>query len=334
MRCFLIVGTKRGYLTLKALVENGANVVGVISQRQDEHEIERFEGPIRELAGESSIPHFETKWFKDRDYAEVITASGADITLVVGCRVLIPKQVYEAPRLGTLAVHDSFLPEYRGFAPLNWAIINGEDHTGVTLFYVTELMDGGDIVGQKRVPIYPSDAAPVVYSRVCEATVELVLECYPQLASASAALTPQDYREGTLTCSRTPADGIIDWSRQTKTLFDQVRALTWPYPGAYTYYNGRKLIIWTASCPPRIPNYVGRIPGRVVAVAKQDGYADVLTGDGILRIGDVQLEGEDRTVAANVIRSVRVALGLRTEDLLERVRSLEDQLARALSTST
>jgi len=323
MKCFFIGGTKRGYLTLKALVESGAEVMGVISLRQDEHETERFETAIQQLSEEFHISHYETKWLKDADYAKLIRDSGADMALVVGCRVLIAKEVYEAAPLGTLAVHDSMLPEYRGFAPLNWAILNGEDHTGVTLFFLNELMDGGDIVAQREVPISPTDTAPEVYSRVCDATVEIVLEAYPALAAGSIRRVQQDYSVGSFTCSRTPADGLIDWHRSSREIFDQIRALTSPYPGAFTYYQSRKLTIWSASLEKNPPLYRGRIPGRVVAVSKAQGHADVLTGDGMIRILQVQAEGENRTSAANVIHSVRDFLGLRLEELLQRIRLLE-----------
>jgi methionyl-tRNA formyltransferase len=328
MRTLFVGGTKRGYLTLRALLDGGAEIVGIISLRQDEHEVERYEGPIKALAEKVNIPHYETKWMKDRDYVELISKElKPEIAFVVGCRILIPREIYQIPPLGTFAVHDSLLPEYRGFAPLNWSILNGEDQTGVTLFYLSELMDGGDIVAQKRVPIGPDDTAPVVYERVCQATVDLVLEAYPLLVQGVAPRIKQDYTTGSFACSRTPVDGMIDWSKPAIAIYNQVRALTYPYPGAFTYYTGRKLIVWGAKRLDNPPRYVGRIPGRVIGISKSEGYVDVLTGNGILRVFEVQFEGEDRTEAATVITSVRSALGLRVVDLLERIQALEQQVA-------
>jgi methionyl-tRNA formyltransferase len=151
MRTLFIGGTKRGYLTLKRLIRDGANVVGIVSLLQNAHEVERYEKPIKTLAEEYKIPLYETKWLKDKYYEQIIAENiKPDIAFVVGCRVLLPKDIYKIPSLGTFAVHDSFLPDYRGFAPLNWSIINGEDNTGVTLYCLNELMDGGDIVAQKH----------------------------------------------------------------------------------------------------------------------------------------------------------------------------------------
>src|SRR5262249_15375446 len=147
-------------------------------------------------------------------------------------RILIPEKIYQLPPRGTLAIHDSLLPEYRGFAPLNWSILNGEDHLGLTLFYVSESMDGGDIVAQKRIQIGPDDSAPAIYDRVCQATTVLILETYPLLAAGTAPRSSQDYSKGTFTCARTPADGLIDWDLSTRAIYNRIRALTHPYPGA------------------------------------------------------------------------------------------------------
>src|SRR5688572_9490640 len=117
MRILFIGGTLRGYRTLKALVEGGWNVAGVLSLRQDDHELERYERPIEELARDRGIPHVATKWLKDREYflSWMRSEVRPDIGMAVGCRVLIPEEIYTLPPMGTLAVHDSLLPEYRGF---------------------------------------------------------------------------------------------------------------------------------------------------------------------------------------------------------------------------
>ena len=327
MRILFIGGTLRGYRTLKALVENGWNVAGVLSLRQDDHEVERYERPIEELARDSGIPHVATKWLKDREYfvSWIRSEVRPDIGMAVGCRILIPEELYTLPPMGTLAVHDSLLPEYRGFAPLNWSILNGEPKTGVTLFYLDEGTDTGHIVAQKEVPIAADATAPEVYERVCDATIELILEACPLLAAGMAPRMEQDPHAGSYTCSRIPSDGEIDWTRSTREIFDQVRALAWPYPGAYTFAEGRKLFVWRATPLEDAPRYVGRIPGRVVGVSRATGEADVLTGDGILRLSEVQHPGDEKKAAAEVIRSVKMSLGLRVADLLARIEALESR---------
>jgi methionyl-tRNA formyltransferase len=320
MKVLFIGGTKRGYLALQTLIEAGAELVGVLSLRQDEHETERYERPIAELASKLRVLLYETKWLTDRDYADIIRNRWRpDIAFIVGCRLRLPREIYTAPPAGTLAVHDSCLPQYRGFAPLNWAILNGADHTGVTLFYVTEQVDAGDIVAQQRVPIGPDDTVSEVYERVCAATASLLRETYPLLAEGRAPRRPQDEAQATYTCPRVPDDGLIDWTAGTRAIYNQIRALTHPYPGAFTYLDVRRLTIWRAAPVVPAPHHVGRIPGRVVAVDRSRGTVDVLTGDGVLRLHEVQLEGDDPQPAAAMIRSIRATLGLRIPDLVSRL---------------
>ena len=197
MKIVFIGGTQRGFLTLQSLVRLPVEIMGIISLRQDDHEVVRYEREIRHLADTHHIPCYETKWMKDRDYVDILEREWRpDLCLVVGCRILIPQSIYSIPPLGTLAVHDSLLPEYRGFAPLNWSIANGEDHVGATLFYLSEKMDGGDIVAQKRIPLHGNDDATMMYKRVCEATIDLVEQSLPLLAKGQALRIPQDYSTG------------------------------------------------------------------------------------------------------------------------------------------
>ncbi len=319
MKVLFIGSTKRGYLALQTLVEAGAELVGVLSLRQDEHEAERYERPIAELASKLHVPLHETKWLNDRDYADIIRSRWRpDIAFVVGCRLRLPREIYTASPAGTLAVHDSCLPEYRGFAPLNWAMLNGADHTGVTLFYLMDQIDAGDIVAQQRVPIGSDDTAAEVYERVCTATSALLREAFPLLATARAPRLPQDEAQATYTCPRIPDDGLIDWGRETYVVYNQVRALTRPYPGAFTYLDMQRLTIWRAAPVRPAAHYAGRIPGRVVALDRGRGTVDVLTADGTLRLHEVQLQGDNPASPTAVIRSIRATLGLRITDLLSR----------------
>jgi dTDP-4-amino-4,6-dideoxygalactose transaminase/methionyl-tRNA formyltransferase len=335
MRTLFIGGTKRGYLTLKALLESGAEIVGVISLRQDDHEADHYETFIKDLSKQFRLPHHETRWLKE-DCANLISMDlRPELALAVGCRVLVPKSIYEIPRLGTFAVHDSLLPDYRGFAPLNWSILNGESEIGVTLFEVSELMDGGNIVSQKPLMIGPDETAPQLYDRICAATVDLVLDTYPLLVEGRAPRVPQSYDAGSFTCSRTPDDGLIDWAQSTATIYRCVRALTYPYPGAYTFYAGRKVTIWSVAPVNPAPRYSGRIPGRVVTIARESGSIDVLTGDGVIRIFELQFEGEERAPAASRILSLRGTFGLRPHEVHARLEGLErkvEALSKVLQT--
>ena len=327
MRVLFFGGTERGFRTLQALQKLPVTVVGIISLRQDDHEVARFERSIQDFAEANHIPWFETKWMKDQDYRDLITNQlKPDLGIVVGCRILIPHDVYSIPHLGTLAVHDSVLPEYRGFSPLNWSIVNGEDHVGATLFYLSERMDGGDIVAQKAIPLGKKVTAPEAYEQICRITIELIEQSIPLLVQGKAPRMSQDYNEGSFTCSRTPRDGHINWERSTEAIHDQIRGLAHPYPGAFTYLKGQKLFINRAEILSSSGRYVGRIPGRVITISKSEGYVDILTGDGMLRVLEVKDIHGNFMKPSTVIQSIRTTLGIDVEELLERVQRLESQM--------
>ena len=326
MRILFIGSTRRGYLALESLISSNENIVGVISLRQFPDECENYESRFRELATKYAINLFETSDLNALDWERIISQEiDPDIAFVVGCRVLIPSRVYGIPKFGMLGVHDSLLPDYRGFAPLNWAIINGERSTGVTLFHLGEAVDDGDIVSQRSIDISPADHASCVYEKICKETCDLILDAIPLLKLDSALRTRQDLSAGSFSCSRSPNDGMIDWAAPTDVIFNMIRALSYPFPGAFTYYRGKKLTIQEAAPQPEAPRYVGRIPGRVVKVDKMAGFVDVLTGDGILRIQTVESDGV-LCSAANRITSVRQTLGIDYVEMCDRLARLERQV--------
>jgi len=309
VRTLFIGSSRRGYLTLKAMIEASVPVVGILSLGQEPHEIERYEEQFRQIAAEKEIPLRETRLLKNQDLVHwIVNEIQPEAAFAVGVRVLMPEALWTACPQGCWAAHDSLLPAYRGFAPLNWSIINGETETGVTLFKVDGGMDTGDILFQQRIQIGPDETAPQVYEKLCAATVTAVLEGFYLLKSNQARPRPQEHSLATYTCSRTPADSMIDWHQSTSSIHNLIRALTFPYPGAFTYHKNKKLFICSAA-PVSSPRFVGRIPGRVIQL-DQAGWVDVLTGDGVLRIFAVSSDGQTRQDAAGIIRSVRARLGI------------------------
>jgi methionyl-tRNA formyltransferase len=234
--------------------------------------------------------------------------TAVDLMLVVSWRYLIPAQVYKRARLGAFVFHDSLLPAYRGFAPTVWAIVNGETHTGATLFEIAEGVDMGDIIGQECVPIGSEETITTVMDRVTMAYLRLLEQNLTALLANSAPRRPQDHSGASYTCRRLPADNQIDWFAPTRNTFNLIRAVTVPYPGAYTWLNGKKLTIWKATLLAADRNYVGRMPGRVVEVLPGTG-AVVLTNDGIILITEVQVEESQRVCAAEILNSLSMTLG-------------------------
>jgi methionyl-tRNA formyltransferase len=221
-------------------------------------------------------------------------------------------------------VHYAPLPRYRGRANVNWAIINREPETAITVHVLTPELDAGPILFQQRVTIGAHDTVTELYRRLNDVQRVALAQAVERHLDGDPGIE-QDEASATYGCTRVPDDGEIDWSRTTEEVYALVRALVEPYPGAFTHVDGRRLTVWDATPVSAPARWVGRVPGRVVGRSTADGWADVLTGDGVLRLSVVEPEGEGRRPAASAIKSVRATLGLRSIDLLERLRALEGE---------
>jgi methionyl-tRNA formyltransferase len=233
--------------------------------------------------------------------------SAVDLLLVVSWRYFIPRPVYSRPRLGTFVFHDSLLPSYRGFSPTVWAILNGESHTGVSLFEIADETDAGDVVDQQRVPIGPDEGIAEVLEKVTEAYLELLGRNLDALLRGTAARRPQDHAQATYGCRRLPEDNRIDWRSPSSQVYNLVRAAGAPYPGAYTFLDGRKLRIWEARRPSPERRFAGSVPGRVVEVRAGEGTT-VLTGDGALQLTRVQTDEGEVVCAAEILNGLSQTL--------------------------
>jgi methionyl-tRNA formyltransferase len=224
-------------------------------------------------------------------------------------------------------VHYAPLPKYRGRANVNWAIINGDREAAITIHSIVPDVDAGNILFQESIEIGPDDTVGQIYGSLNDIQREILAATVARHLDGYAGL-PQDESESTYGCSRVPADGEIDWSKSTKQIYALVRALSPPYPGAYTYLESRRIDVVRVSPVPDPRRYVGRVPGRIVGRWRQAGFVDVLTGDGVLRIHEVKLGSQAESIpAAAAITSTRQTLGLRTADLLARIEDLERRLA-------
>ena len=229
-------------------------------------------------------------------------------------------------RVPFVNVHYAPLPQYRGRANVNWAIINGESHAGITIHLVDAGLDSGNVLYQSVVTILPDDTVADLYDHLNQLQLKHLGDTVARFLAGDTG-TSQSSELATYGCTRLPMDGEIDWSAPTQKIDALIRALVRPFPGAFTFLNSRRLTIWRARPIETGGVYVGRIPGRVVNVSRKEGFVDVLTGDGVLRIFDVELDAGTRVPPAEVIKTVKATLGLSTADLLARVDALERDLA-------
>jgi methionyl-tRNA formyltransferase len=222
-------------------------------------------------------------------------------------------------------VHYAPLPDYRGRANVNWAIINHESHAGVTVHSVAPGLDAGGVLAQELVPIGPRDTIGSLYERLNATQAEILPRAVERRLGGDLG-DPQDESHATYGCTRLPEDGQIDWSAPTRDIDALIRAVGSPYPEAFTFLGLDRFSVVEAEPSPDTRVFAGRIPGRLIAWSAAEGWSDVLTGDGILRLRRVRAGGVEQP-AAQVLRSTHVTLGLRTQDLLGAIESLEARIA-------
>ncbi|HVF44338.1 MAG TPA: methionyl-tRNA formyltransferase [Pyrinomonadaceae bacterium] len=303
----LLCAGEIGYRCLRRVLESrAARLAAVFSYRVEPPQGEYLE-KILELARGQGVPAHDVAGVGQGQLKEALKGLDLDYLVAVKWRTMIPKGVVEAARGGLVVFHASLLPKYRGFAPVNWPLINGERETGVTMFYAAEEMDAGDIIEQRRRAIADEDDAGTLDAWLNETVESMLEENLPRLADGTAPGIPQDHSRATYAVWREPEDGHIDWGRPTREVFNLVRGLTSPYPGAFSLLDGRKLVVWSAEIEREPRTYAGRIPGKVERIIEGSGV-NVLTGDGTLRIKRVQLEGEEPRRADEVIRRLKTRL--------------------------
>ncbi len=254
MRIVFFGATALGHRCCERLLEMGQQVVGLFTIPQD-FSISYSPGtPVRNvlhrdfhaLGAAHDIPVVSVSG-RMSAYADQLDALRPDLLVVIGWYYMMPPALRAMAKLGCVGIHASLLPRYRGGAPLVWALINGESETGVTLFHFADGVDDGDIVGQQALPIGPQDTIADLLSKAEDASLALVTQYVPQLASGTAPRIPQDHTQATTVPQRSPADGEIDWTWDAARIDRFIRAQTHPYPGAFTIVNGKRVRIWSAT---------------------------------------------------------------------------------------
>jgi methionyl-tRNA formyltransferase len=281
-----------GYRCLEELLRQGADVAMVFTHEDSPTE-EIWFSSVRDLAEKHQIPWRTTDINTPENIALLREIAPAFIFSFY-YRNMIRKEALDIPAMGAMNLHGSYLPKYRGRVPVNWAIINGESETGATLHYMVEKPDAGDIVDQEKISILFTDTALDLFNRVTKAAVTVIGRSWPLLVAGEAPRIPMDLATGSYFGGRKPADGLIDWTKDAVRIYNLVRGVTHPYPGAFTYLDGRKVMIWQAW-----PVEGRGEPGRVVSI---DPLL-VGTGEGLLEIRSLQVEGEGEVSAQELVHS-------------------------------
>jgi methionyl-tRNA formyltransferase len=273
-----------GYECLDALIQNDEYILAVITHKDNPNEEIWFRS-VAALARKYDIPVHTPDSVYTADWVERIRSWAPDLILSFYYRNMIKEEILAVPRLGAFNMHGSLLPKYRGRVPINWAILHGEKETGVTLHHMVKRADAGDIVDQEAVPIGPDETAREVFGKVVQAARRVLERQIDALTEGTAPRRAQDESQATYFGGRKPEDGRIDWTQSADQIYNLIRAVTQPYPGAFTQVNGKKLFIWWAKPLPD----AGSAPGKVMST---DPLV-IATGSGSLEIVNAEWEDED-----------------------------------------
>jgi methionyl-tRNA formyltransferase len=269
-----------GHACLKHLLERGEDVVFVATHRDAAGETLWYPS----VAALARAHRIEPVFAEDMHPAELharLEAAAPELVLSFYYRNVLPADVLAMPRLGAFNMHGSLLPRYRGRAPVNWAVLKGETRTGATLHVMTARPDSGPVLDQEPVPIGPDDTALEVQKRVTAAAVAVLARRLDDLKRGRARSSPQDETVATAFGRRRPADGRIEWSRPSREVHDLVRAVTHPFPGAFTELFGGKTYVWRTRLPglgahDNFPGQVRMEDGRLFVACGDDRYVELL----------------------------------------------------------
>ncbi|GGY40509.1 methionyl-tRNA formyltransferase [Streptomyces omiyaensis] len=250
-----------GHRTLKALLESEHDVVMVVTHPKSEHAYEKiWSDSVADLAEEHGVPVAIRNRPDDDELFDLLKAADPDIIVANNWRTWIPPHIYSLPRHGTLNVHDSLLPKYAGFSPLIWALVNGESEVGVTAHMMDEVLDAGDIVDQRAVPVGPTDTTTDLFHKTVDLIAPVTIGALARIAAGETEFTRQDRSQASFFHKRAEEDIRIDWGWPADALERLVRAQSAPYPSAFTFHRGKRLEILSAVVSE---GRYGGTPGRI-----------------------------------------------------------------------
>jgi methionyl-tRNA formyltransferase len=279
MRIVFLGANKIGYKCCKFIIEkNIADIVGILTIPKI-FNISYSNTPVKNylyknfhiFESKYGIPVIEvTK--KMNQYQDTIKILKPDFILVIGWYYMVPKSIRDLAPLGCAGIHASLLPNYRGGAPLVWSIINGEKKTGVTFFYLSDGVDNGDIIAQEEFIITKRDNINKILNKAEKASINILKNYLPLIAEGKAPRIQQNNSLATIYPQRKPEDGKIDWSKSIFEIYNFIRAITKPYPGAFTFIENEKIIIWKAQPYDTKIVYPDRVVGEIIKIFSNGNF--------------------------------------------------------------
>ncbi|ADG82645.1 methionyl-tRNA formyltransferase [Thermincola potens] len=295
---------------LKELVKTGHDVVQVITQpdRPKGRGRKLMPPPVKVTAQELGLQVYQPDKIKAPEAVEKIRELAPDAIVVVAFGQLLSRDILAIPRFGCINVHASILPKYRGAAPIHWAVINGEKESGVSIMYMDEGLDTGDVVLVEKTPIAESDTTGILHDKLAFLGARALLRALDLIARGEARRIPQDDSAASYAPLLDKGVELIDWHKTSRQIKDLVRGLN-PWPVAYTYFGEKILKIWTVDVAGEETAADGPFrPGRIIKVVPEEGIY-VASGDGAVIIKELQLQGSKKMSAEDFIRGRRIEPG-------------------------
>jgi methionyl-tRNA formyltransferase len=292
-------------IILEGLFEDGWNVVGAVTQPDRPRGRGRKVStpPVSQVAQAHGILVLQPKKIRDGVFLEDLADLRPDMIVVAAYGRILPREVLSLPPLGCYNVHASVLPMYRGPAPVRWAIINGEETTGITIFRMDEGMDTGDLLVADSLAIGPNETAGMLTERLARLAARIITPALRDIVEAKALFVPQEHDKATVVPILKKGDGRIDWSLSAESIRNRIRGLD-PWPGAFTFWRGKRLRLWEAEAKGAGS---GGKPGDVLSV--DDKGVTVRAGEGTLLLKSVQLEGGRRMRVEEFLRGHEMTPG-------------------------
>ncbi len=289
---------------LDALVESRHEVIEVVAQpcKPAGRGMRMRECAVSEYAKEKGLALYQPTGVRGSEPIEHFRELSPDLIVVVAYGKILPRELIEIPAMGCINVHASLLPKYRGAAPINWAIAEGERETGVTTLFINEELDAGDMLLAASTPIDEVENASMLHDRLASMGAGLLIRTIDGLIDGSVKPTPQDHSKATHAPLMKKDDGHVDWSMPARRIFDRIRAFT-PWPGSFATVDGKKIRIHEAAA---LKSDHGKAPGTIIECGD---HMTVACGEGALCILELQLEGGRRMPACDFLRGHKLKEG-------------------------
>lgn len=261
--------------------------------------------PVKEKAVEHEIPVYQPQKARDEEFVEILREINPDVIVVVAYGQILPESILNIPKYGCINVHGSLLPKYRGAAPIQWAVLDGEEKTGITTMYMEKGLDTGDMIDKAEIVLDPKETAGTLHDKLMEIGANLLLETLEKLENETAVRIKQNDSESCYASMLTKEMGQIDFSKSAREIECLIRGMN-PWPSAYTSLNGKTLKVWEAEV---LTENSGEEPGTVIDVAKDAIVA--ACKEGALKLLEVQMAGKKRMKVSAFLPGYQVEKGMK-----------------------